>query len=245
MTFTTALPRVGTRSTALLSIRQRALRRTLCAGPPSQPSSSGQKEGEEGAEKDGVDGEKAGEDDDVQGIQVVRVEQGGGMGGKDTGKDPDRTLARGVALAGGDLITLAAFATIGRVSHYEPVTLAGIASTAWPFALSWLASSLTLGGYGPEATGGRLVPSMKAFMKSYIAFVPTSIAIRSIARGYIPSSEFMVITAAMTAGMMGGWRALFSALATEETRQDEDRPGGPLSGPFEFLKMIQGVTKRW
>lgn len=46
----------------------------------------------------------------------------------------------------GDLVLVILFATLGRASHGESLTLPGIAGTAWPFVLAclvaWLAVSL-------------------------------------------------------------------------------------------------------
>ncbi|STZ22148.1 transmembrane protein [Mycolicibacterium phlei] len=64
---------------------------------------------------------------------------------------PELTRAAATALAT-DLVLVVVFATIGRRSHAEGLTVAGIAGTAWPFLVGalvgWL---LSLGWRRPYA----------------------------------------------------------------------------------------------
>lgn len=188
-------------------------------------------------------GEREGMDEQKQGssIKVVQVQDGGGMGGRSRASDdPDRALGRAAALALGDSAALLTFAAIGRSNHGEALSFAGLASTVAPFALAWLPCAAALGAFGPNATCGRLLPSLRVFAYAFAAFVPTSVGLRTLAAAHAPAPAFIAISSAFTFTLLGGWRASF-ALAVPKSARAGSRQGGPI----EFFRMLSGLVRRW
>ncbi|KRE27426.1 hypothetical protein ASG82_13515 [Mycobacterium sp. Soil538] len=113
----------------------------------------------------------------------------------------DRTAA---ALAA-DVACVLVFCAIGRRSHAEGVTLAGVAETAWPFltgtALGWL---LARAWRRPLA----LLPTGVAV---WAATVVVGMLLRKLtSQGTAPS--FIVVASLTTAALLLGWRAIARSL---------------------------------
>ncbi|MBX7449184.1 DUF3054 domain-containing protein [Mycolicibacterium sp. 3033] len=104
-----------------------------------------------------------------------------------------------VALAA-DVICVLVFCTIGRRSHAEGVTVAGVAQTAWPFlagiALGW---ALARAWRRPMA----LVPTGVAV---WVATVVIGMALRRLS-GQGTAVSFIVVATLTTAALLMGWRA--------------------------------------
>ncbi|MCV7281642.1 DUF3054 domain-containing protein [Mycolicibacterium flavescens] len=99
-----------------------------------------------------------------------------------------------------DVACLLVFATVGRRSHAEGLTLTGIAGTAWPFvvgaAVGWV---LSLGWRRPYA----LVPTGVAV---WVATIVVGMLLRKLTNaGTAPS--FIVVASLSTAVLLLGWRA--------------------------------------
>lgn len=117
------------------------------------------------------------------------------------------TTARTVAVAAVlDIVCVLVFATVGRRSHDEGLTLAGIAETAWPFltgtALGWL---VIRGWHRPTA----LVPTGLAV---WVATVVVGMALRKLT-GQGTAISFVVVASIATAIVLLGWRGVAAALA--------------------------------
>ncbi|KXW60091.1 membrane protein [Mycolicibacterium phlei DSM 43072] len=98
------------------------------------------------------------------------------------------------------------FATIGRRSHAEGLTVAGIAGTAWPFLVGalvgWL---LSLGWRRPYA----LLPTG---VTVWVATIVVGMLLRRLtSAGTAPS--FIVVASIATAVLLLGWRAAIRLLA--------------------------------
>ena len=114
---------------------------------------------------------------------------------------------RAVAVAAAvDIVCVAVFCTIGRRSHDEGLTLAGVAETAWPFltgtALGWL---VIRGWRRPTA----LVPTGLA---GWLATVVVGMALRKVT-GQGTAVSFVVVASIATAILLLGWRGVAASLA--------------------------------
>jgi peptidoglycan/LPS O-acetylase OafA/YrhL len=109
------------------------------------------------------------------------------------------TRATPVSLAV-DIACVLLFCTIGRRSHAEGITLAGIAQTAWPFlsgtAAGWL---LSRGWRRPTA----LVPTG---VTVWVATVIVGMLLRKASSQGVAAS-FVVVASLVTAVLLLGWRA--------------------------------------
>ena len=99
-----------------------------------------------------------------------------------------------------DVICVIVFCSIGRRSHAEGLSLAGIAETAWPFlvgtVVGWL---LSLGWRRPQA----LLPTGVAV---WVATVVVGTLLRKLTSAGTASS-FIVVASISTAVLLLGWRA--------------------------------------
>lgn len=116
----------------------------------------------------------------------------------------ERTRPALVALAT-DVVCVAVFCTIGRRSHAEGLSLAGIAETAWPFlagtGVGWL---LARGWRRPAA----VVPTG---LVVWVCTVAVGMLLRkATSAGVAPS--FIVVASLATALLLLGWRAAASLM---------------------------------
>jgi peptidoglycan/LPS O-acetylase OafA/YrhL len=113
---------------------------------------------------------------------------------------PDRAAGRTVAAAAvADAVCIAAFCALGRRSHAEGLTVAGVAETAWPFlsgaAIGWIAAR---GWRRPLA----LVPTG---VTVWVATVVVGMLLRK-ATGAGTATSFIVVATITTAVLLLGWR---------------------------------------
>jgi peptidoglycan/LPS O-acetylase OafA/YrhL len=116
--------------------------------------------------------------------------------------DDRRTLA--IALAA-DVVAVVVFCTIGRRSHAEGLTAAGVAETAWPFlagaAVGWLA-----------ARGRRPFSLRPTGLLVWVCTVVVGMLLRKLTgQGVAPS--FVLVAATVTAVFLLGWRGVVNALS--------------------------------
>lgn len=109
-----------------------------------------------------------------------------------------------------DLCCVGAFVAIGRASHGEGETLAGLARTAWPFlaglALGWLA---TRAWRRPAA----LVPAGAGVWLSTVAL---GMVLRVVS-GQGTAAAFIGVALAFLGLFMFGWRLLAGRFATSSS----------------------------
>ena len=106
-----------------------------------------------------------------------------------------------------DVVCVVVFCTIGRRSHAEGLTLAGIADTAWPFlsgaAVGWL---LARGWRRPLA----LLPTGVVV---WVCTIAVGMLLRkATSQGVTPS--FVVVASLVTALLLLGWRVAAALLIT-------------------------------
>ena len=108
-----------------------------------------------------------------------------------------------------DLVCVVVFCAVGRRSHAEGLTLAGIAETAWPFlsgtVVGWLISR---GWRRPTA----VVPTG---ITVWVATIVVGMLLRRITSQGVAAS-FIVVASLVTALLLLGWRAV-AALAAKRT----------------------------
>ncbi|CAK0753841.1 hypothetical protein CVIRNUC_002251 [Coccomyxa viridis] len=186
------------------------------------------------------------------GQQLERIERLGdeawaGVAAVDRGDDSVGLLGRKALLVGGDALALLAFAAVGRRNHGESLNIGSIFSVAWPFLAGWYGSASLLGGYSAPATGSRARPAALVALKTWALALPVAIGLRSVSRGYIPDKAFIIVSLAVTAFMLIGWRTGLAALtksghaSQDPAAQRRNKKGNPL----EFLQLLTSLTKRW
>ena len=115
-----------------------------------------------------------------------------------------RTVVRSLLL---DLAAVVVFATIGRRSHAEGITAAGVASTAWPFAAGtaagWVASR---GWRAPTSVRSTGLPVWAS------AVVAGMLLRRATGEG--TAASFIVVASVVLGAFLMGWRALASRRRT-------------------------------
>jgi hypothetical protein len=118
-------------------------------------------------------------------------------------------MRRSSALAAlADVVGVLVFATIGRRSHAEGLTVAGVAETAWPFlvgtAVGWL---LIRGWRAPTA----VVPTG---LVVWVSTVAVGMLLRKATSAGVAVS-FIVVALAATAVVLLGWRVGVAALTRQ------------------------------
>ncbi|WP_165068513.1 DUF3054 domain-containing protein [Marisediminicola senii] len=109
-----------------------------------------------------------------------------------------------------DVSGVLAFVAIGRASHTEGITIAGVAETAWPFlaglAVGWVVTRAWRGPGGPVRPG----------LVIWGCTVVVGIALRAaVGDGVQPS--FVVVTAIVLGALLVGWRAVARAVTRRRT----------------------------
>lgn len=111
-----------------------------------------------------------------------------------------------------DVILVVAFAAIGRSSHAESLTLAGVLATASPFlvgtAIGWLVVRSRRGSWPLDVGPGITV----WFSTVLIGMLLRVILLRSFAW------PFLVVATGVLAVLLIGWRALATGVGTRSAR---------------------------
>jgi hypothetical protein len=116
-------------------------------------------------------------------------------------------------LAGGDLAALLAFAVIGLVSHDRGVGLDGLARDWLPLAACYAAVAIAI------RTWTR--PRSATFFFAWLCGITGGVILRALALGREPDgdqAQFLVVTLAVTLGLLGGWRALESVVRSRAAK---------------------------
>lgn len=114
---------------------------------------------------------------------------------------PSNNLTRNsIAALAADVLCVVVFCSIGRRSHAEGLTVAGIAETAWPFlvgtAVGWLVARAWRRPLALVPTG----------VLVWLCTVVVGMVLRKVsAQGVAPS--FIVVATLVTAALLLGWRA--------------------------------------
>jgi hypothetical protein len=105
-----------------------------------------------------------------------------------------------LAWLGVDVVGVLVFCAVGRRSHAEGLTLAGVATTAWPFltgtAVGWLASRAWKRPTAVAPTG----------VIVWLCTVAIGMLLRKVSSAGVAAS-FVVVASVVTAVLLLGWRA--------------------------------------
>lgn len=112
-----------------------------------------------------------------------------------------------------DAVALVIFSALGKASHSADGSLdiLGIMVTAFPFLLSWFATSPITGVYKDEEESG-IVEAGKLAAKGWIVAVPLGCALRGVIKGYVPPAPFVIVTMIVTLVMLAGSRILYTVV---------------------------------
>ena len=99
-----------------------------------------------------------------------------------------------------DVVCVIVFCMIGRRSHAEGLTVAGIAQTAWPFLAGTAVGWLLIGGWRRPFT---VIPTGVVV---WVCTVVVGMVLRKVTSAGV-SASFVVVAALSTAVLLLGWRA--------------------------------------
>jgi len=119
--------------------------------------------------------------------------------------DGRRRVRRALIALFTDVVCVIVFATIGRRSHAEGLTLGGIAQTAWPFLAGTAVGWLLIGGWRRPFT---VIPTGVAV---WVCTVVVGMLLRKATSAGV-STSFMVVASLATAVLLLGWRGAAAAL---------------------------------
>src|ERR1700730_8992297 len=111
-----------------------------------------------------------------------------------------RRVRRALIALFADVVCVIVFCAIGRRSHAEGVTVAGIAKTAWPFLAGTGVGWLLIGGWRRPFT---VIPTG---MVVWICPVVAGMGVRKVPSAGV-STSFVVVASVSTAVLLLGWRA--------------------------------------
>jgi hypothetical protein len=114
--------------------------------------------------------------------------------------DRRRRVRRALIALFTDVVCVIVFCTIGRRSHAEGLTVAGIAQTAWPFLAGTGVGWLLIGGWRRPFT---VIPTGVVV---WVCTVAAGMVLRKVTSAGV-STSFVVVASLSTAVLLLGWRA--------------------------------------
>jgi hypothetical protein len=111
-----------------------------------------------------------------------------------------RRVRRALTALFADAVCVIVFCTIGRRSHAEGLTVAGIAQTAWPFLAGTGVGWLLIGGWRRPFT---VIP---VGVVVWVCTVVVGMVLRKQTSAGV-STSFVVVASVSTAVLLLGWRA--------------------------------------
>jgi peptidoglycan/LPS O-acetylase OafA/YrhL len=109
-----------------------------------------------------------------------------------------------------DVLAVLLFSAVGRRTHAEGVSLAGIAGTAWPFLAG------TVAGWG-VARAWRRPASSATGLTVWVAAVALGMLLRRLT-GEGTAWPFVVVATVVLAALFLGWRAVAHVVRSQEER---------------------------
>jgi Protein of unknown function (DUF3054) len=114
--------------------------------------------------------------------------------------DTRRRVRRALIALVADIVCVIVFCTIGRRSHAEGLTVAGVAHTAWPFLAGAAVGWLLIGGWRRPFT---VIPTGVVV---WVCTVAVGMLLRKATSTGV-SASFVVVASLSTAVLLLGWRA--------------------------------------
>jgi hypothetical protein len=115
--------------------------------------------------------------------------------------DTRRRVRRALIALSADIVSVIVFCTIGRRSHAEGLTVAGIAQTAWPFLAGAGVGWLLIGGWRRPFT---VIPTGVVV---WVCTVAVGMLLRKATSAGV-STSFVVVASLSTAVLLLGWRSV-------------------------------------
>jgi len=115
--------------------------------------------------------------------------------------DTRRRVRRTLIALLADVVSVIVFCTIGRRSHAEGLTVAGIAQTAWPFLAGAGVGWLLIGGWRRPFT---VIPTGVVV---WVCTVAVGMLLRKATSAGV-STSFVVVASLSTAVLLLGWRSV-------------------------------------
>jgi hypothetical protein len=119
--------------------------------------------------------------------------------------DTRRRVRRALIALFADIVCVIVFATIGRRSHAEGLTVAGVAQTTWPFLTGTGVGWLLVGGWRRPFT---VIPTGVAV---WVCTVVVGMLLRKATSAGVQTS-FVVVASIATAVLLLGWRSVAALL---------------------------------
>jgi len=116
-----------------------------------------------------------------------------------------RRVRRALIALLADVVCVIVFCTIGRRSHAEGLTIAGIAQTAWPFLAGTGVGWLLISGWRRPFT---VIP---VGVVVWVSTVVVGMMLRKATSAGV-STSFVVVASLSTAVLLLGWRAAAALL---------------------------------
>jgi peptidoglycan/LPS O-acetylase OafA/YrhL len=119
------------------------------------------------------------------------------------------------AAALADLAAIGIFAGVGRASHSEPLTAAGVLQTAWPFLVGWALGVLASRAWRrPEA--------LRVGAVLWVCTVSGGMALRLLT-GDTAQLPFVVVASITLAVLLLGWRGLAALIRARGSRRAKSK----------------------
>jgi hypothetical protein len=115
--------------------------------------------------------------------------------------DNERRVRRVLTALVADAVCVIVFCTIGRRSHAEGLTVAGVAQTAWPFLAGTGVGWLLIRGWRRPFT---VIPTGLAV---WVCTVVVGMVLRKLTSVGVQTS-FVVVASLVTAVLLIGWRGV-------------------------------------
>ena len=111
-----------------------------------------------------------------------------------------------------DALAIVVFVTIGRSSHEEGVTVAGVAETAWPFLVGAVV------GWLVGRVWRRPVSLVPGALTVWAGAFVLGMALRAVSGQGIAVS-FMIVACSFLAATLFGWRLVTAAIISRQQRR--------------------------
>jgi hypothetical protein len=87
--------------------------------------------------------------------------------------------------------------------------------------------------------------------QTWVTGIPVGLLLRSILKGHLPETTFIMVSMAFTGVALLGWRSAFarfiatpldsSLSASDQLKKRQNKRGNP----FEFISLLLSLVKRW
>lgn len=115
-----------------------------------------------------------------------------------------------------DALAILVFVTIGRSSHEEGITIAGVASTAWPFLIGAIV------GWLVARVWQRPISLAPGALAVWLGSFAVGMALRVVS-GQGTAVSFMIVACSFLAATLFGWRVVAARIVSLQQRRARGR----------------------